>query len=193
MSRHIQPELIAYFDDKLKDNAVAQQAIADKLPRVLLVEAAKTLVGIREKTGNNDGKMVELLQKTIGDAENESYCMSGQQSLIAYVELKLGIKSPVYASEGCLDVWENTPHEQRVKYSPLPGAICIWQHGSSYKGHTGIILACDETTMHLVECNTGGGVDPQGDVVRNGDGCYYTVRSRSGTGDMHVKGWIKPF
>lgn len=194
MARSIESELFDFIDGKLKNDGIAQHAIQTKDARLLMTQAARTLVGIREKTGNNDGHLVELLQETIGDAEHESYCMSTVQSCIAYAETKLGVHSPVFGSEHCLTVWQGTPVEQRVKISPLPGAICIWRHGHTSSGHTGIVLAADEEIMHLVEGNTNAGSnDPNGKVERNGGGCYFTKRSRHGTGDMSVVGFIKPF
>lgn len=192
--RHIQQKMIDFFDMKLKDNGLAQLAKKEENARLLFTEAAKACVGIREKTGNNDGPMVELIQQTIGNAVNESWCMSFVQTCLAYAALKTNKLIPIFESEHCLTVWEKTPKEQKVKITPLPGAICIWRHGNTSNGHTGIVLGCDEDTMHLVEGNTtGGSADPNGAVVREGGGCYYTVRSRYGTGGMRVVGFLKPF
>jgi hypothetical protein len=193
MARQIEPKMVAFLDEKLKSNGLAQHAIEAKDARLLATEAAKVCVGIREKTGNNDGPMVELIQETIGGHDHEAWCQSFVQTCIAYAELKTGIKSPLVAGEHCLSVWEDTPHAQRVKMNPLPGALCIWRHGNSSNGHTGIVLGADEETMHLVEGNTTAGQTPEGKVVREGGGVYYTVRSRKGSGDMHVVGFLRPF
>lgn len=191
--RHIQPAMVTWLDAKLLGNGLAAHALETKDARLLATEAAKSCVGIREASGNNDGPMVELIQKTIGRAENESWCMSFVQTCLAYADLKCGTKTPVFESEHCMTTWNNTPHEQRVKVSPLPGAIVIWRHGSSDSGHTGFVLGCDADTMHCVEGNTTGGIDAGGEIIRDGGGCYYTVRSRYGTGDMRVVGFLKPY
>lgn len=190
--RLIEKDLVKFIDEKLKLNGMAQQAIKDRNPRALLIEAARACVGIREIGGNNKGPMVELMQETLGRAGREAWCMSGVQSWIAYAEQKTGLLSPVYPSEHCLTVWNNTPKNQRVKFMPLPGAICIWRHGTSTSGHTGIILGCDDKIMQLVEANTEAGIVGS-EVVREGGGIYVTERSRKGSGSMKVVGWIKPW
>lgn len=184
--------MMQFFDWRLKENGLANHAIQEKLPRLLLVEAAKVCVGIREKTGNNDGPMVELIQSTIGGADHESWCMSFVQTCLAYAAIKCGAKIPIAESEHCLTVWNETPVEQRVKISPLPGAIVIWRHGKTTNGHTGIVLGADETAMNCVEGNTNAGTK-DGKIVREGGGVYFTERSRYGNGDMQIVGYLKPF
>jgi hypothetical protein len=190
--RHIESKMIEFLDAKLSGNGLAQHAIKNALPRLLMVEAAKVCVGIREATGHNDGPMVELIQRTIGEAEGESWCMALVQTMIAYVEIKLGITSPIYAGEGCTQVWEETSHTQRVKYNPLPGAIAIWKYPGTWKGHTGIVLAADESIFQAVEGNTTNGVIGS-KIIREGGGVYYTERSRAGDGAMRLIGFLKPF
>lgn len=193
MSRHIQQAMIDIINAKIRGNALAVGAINTNNPRLLFTEVAKSLYGIREKTNNNDGPIVELIQETIGDAENESWCMSFVQTCLAYVESVMGVTSPLFASEHCLTVWQNTPPEQRVKIKPLGGAIVIWQHGKTSDGHTGVVLDCDDKIFHTIEGNTTGGTDPNGAVVRDGGGTYFNARSLSGNGDMTVVGFLKPF
>lgn len=192
--RKLQPDLIKYFDDHLANNALAAYAIEHKAPRTLMVEAAKTLIGVREKTGHNDGVIVELLQKTVGGIKGYSYCMYAVQSVLAYAEHKLNIESKVHASGSCLDVWDHTDKSMRVQYTPLQGAIIIWKHMSgNYTGHTGLILSCDEDSFFAIEANTGSGLDINSKVVSNGDGIYMTKRSRRPVGEMQIQGFIKPF
>lgn len=199
MSRHIDQKVIGFLDERLNNNGLANHALAANLPRVLLVEAAKVCVGIREKTGHNDGPMVEALQRCIGGAGREPWCMSFVQSMIAYVEFKFSqmskdlLHSPIAPTEHCMTCWRETPVTQRVEKTPLPGAIIIWRHGKSDSGHTGIVLGCGDKKMQAVEGNTEGGTDPNGEVIREGGGVYFTERSRFGTGSMGVVGFLKPF
>jgi hypothetical protein len=192
-SRVIEPKMVAFIDDRLKNNGLAQHAILEKDARLLMTEAAKACVGIREKTGNNDGPMVELIQETIGGHSHEAWCLAFVQTCIAYAELKTGQKSPLVATEHCMTCFRDTPKDQRVKFNPLPGAVVIWKHGSSDNGHTGIVLGCDEDTFTAVEGNTTSGTNPNGQVVREGGGVYFTRRNRDGNGDMRVQGFLKPF
>lgn len=194
MVRKIQDEMFQYIDAKLVMTDAGKKAIADKNARELFALALECCVGIREEGGNNKGKLVELIQKTIGDAERESWCMSFQQTGIAYVERKLGIVSKYPVSEHCLTCWQDAPAELRVHISPLRGAIVIWQHGKTSNGHTGMVRQPPiGDSFNAVEGNTEGGFAANGAIERDGGGVYYTHRSTNGNGDMRVKGYLKPF
>ena len=207
MSRVIQDQMFFFIEKRLMDNGLAQLHIKNRNPRGLLVEAARVLVGIKELTGNNDGFEVSLIQKTVdGKAQREAYCMATQQTLIAYVERKLGIISPLLATEHCTTLWnwvvKNHP-ELLVKWNPLPGALAIWKHGDAPvetkpPGHTEMVLDADEKIFHAVGGNTSGwttydAAEAGKRVNRDGNGVYYTVRSRKGEGEMQLVGFIKPF
>ena len=191
--RHIEPAMIEYIDIKLKTNGLAQRAIETKAARSLFIQAAQCLVGIREVGGNNEGPMVELIQKTIGNAGKEPWCMSFVQTCLAYAEVKTGITSPIYDSEHCITVWHKSPKVARVNVFPLGGAIVIWRRSTSTKGHTGVLLSADGNLMNCVEGNTESGLDPNGKVERDGGGIYHTVRDMRGTGSLNVVGFLKPF
>lgn len=199
--RKIQIELSQLIDTKLLMNGLAQEHIKNKNPRGLVIEAAKSCVGQREATGKNDGKFVSLVQKTVDNlASGEAWCMAFVQTMIAYAELKTGIKSPLLATEHCLTLWGDTKAkypDQLVKISPLSGAIVIWQHGNTANGHTGFVLDCDETQFSAIEGNASGYLVPvnlvDSKVNREGNGVFYTRRSRDGNGDMKILGFIKPF
>jgi hypothetical protein len=191
MARKLEKELVEYIDSKLKDNAIAQNAIEDKDCRTLLVEVAKCLVGIREKTGRNDGKLVELIQKTSGGRKGHAWCMFFVQTCIGYVELKTGLKSRIKSSGSCASVRLASTPDMKVKSIPLPGAIILWIHANG-NGHTGIAVAADEENFFACEGNTTGGLDEQGNIEREGGGAYYTKRSMNPTGEMNLWGFLKP-
>ena len=196
--KQIEKAMIQFLDEKLSNNGLAQQAIKDKNPRQLMIEAAKACVGIREKSNNNDGPMVELIQETIGGHSNEAWCMAFVQTCIAYAEVKTKTYSSLYVSEHCQTVWKETLKSYRVKKHPLPGAIAIWRHGDSSNGHTGIVLGADNKIFQAVEGNTTSG--KAGDkIVREGGGVYFTERSLQGFPEVKNKtgmilmGFLKPF
>lgn len=193
VKRQIEPKMIAYLDEKLKDNGLAQRAIEMRDARLLFVLAAQACVGIREVGGNNRGPLVELIQETIGGHSREAWCMAFVQTLIAYVEYKLGIVSRLPAGEHCLTVLDQAPSDLIVKFFPLPGAIPIWQHGSSMNGHTGIFLESEDGYMMCIEGNTESGLSLTGRIERDGGGVYHTKRSMKRNGDMHVRAFLKPF
>lgn len=192
--RKIDPKMIDWLDKKLWANGMAEVALKERRPRLLLRLAAESCVGIREVGGNNKGPMVELIQKTVdGQASREAWCMAFVQTMIAYVEEKLDIASGIYASEHCMTTWRKTPEIFRVKYRPLPGAIAIWKHGNTDSGHTGFMCEWLSKSMHMVEGNTESGINPAGKVERDGGGVYSTNRDQKQNGDMKVVGFLKPF
>lgn len=194
MTRRLQPALRDYILARVVNLTDYRTALAARDARTLFILAMKSFIGIREVGGDNRGRAVELLQMTVGDAEREAWCMSTIQSALAFVEQLLGIVSPIAVSEHCLTVWRQTPAVQRVKRAPLPGAICIWRHGTSQSGHTGATISRYVNRVgRLVEGNTSGGVGPTGEIIRNGGGCYETRRSQDGAGTMRVVGFLKPF
>ncbi len=193
VKRKIEPKMVAYLDAKLASNGLAQLAIQEKDARTLFVCAAEACVGIKEKTGNNDGTYVELIQETIGGHDREPYCMAAVQTWLAYAELKCEAISPIYPSEHCMTCWRETDGAQRVKKSPLKGAIIIWKHDGGDHGHTGIVHEPYQSWMFAIEANTTGGIDPGGEIVREGQGIYRTKRAKGKVGSMNLMGYLRPF
>lgn len=186
--REIEPDLVYLIDQRLYGNGLAQQAILHKDARMVFGLAAESLVGIREKGGNNKGREVELIQKTIGDAEQEPWCMAFVQSMLAYAELKCEAKSPVFVTEHVMTCWRETPVAQRVKMAPLKYAIVIWRHEHTDSGHTGVVIENNQqSSMITVEGNT------NGDGSREGDGIYVKKRDWIRNGDLIKQGFLKPF
>lgn len=190
--------MIAWIDKKLAGNGLAQEIICTKdksRARVLLVLVAQACVGIREQGGNNKGPLVELIQETVGGASREAWCMSAVMTWLAYVEHKLGIKSPLIATEHCMTLWRNTPASMRVRSVPAPGAIAIWNYPPGSNGHTGIVTEFGSAPgkMTLVEGNTEAGLTSSGTIERDGGGVYATVRSTKGSAKMKLVGFLKPF
>lgn len=186
MARKIQDKLFLIIDGRIAKNGSAQLAVTNKDPRSLFIFAMEACVGEKE-SGNNQGTFVELVQKTVDNsASKEPWCMALVQTGLAYVERKLGVKSPIVSTEHCLTAWRETVKTQRVKLQPLAGAIIIWQHGTSEQGHTGIMTEYKGKKMTTVEGNTG-------QLFREGDGVYEKERSTTKDGSMKVVGFLKPF
>lgn len=194
MERKLTPEAIKFLSERVANDGRYLHAKKINDPRSGLVALAGTCVGIREKGGNNKGPEVKEFQKTVdGRASSEAWCMAFVETMIAFIEYDFKVKSPIFASEHCMTVWGKTPKAQRVKMSPLPGAIVIWQKGNSSSGHTGIVEGADEKNFTAYEGNTESGVNTKGKVERDGGGVYHTKRSRKGSGSMKVVGFLKPF
>ena len=193
--RQIEPKMVAYIDKKLAGNGLWKDAMDRKDARLLFQLAMEACVGIQEATGRNDGKMVELIQETIGGASGEPWCAALVMTCLAYAEIKCGVVSPIYATEHCQTMFNKTPKAQRVKSIPLPGAIAVWFDVGKSTGHTEIVLGCDGKIMQCVGGNTSGTTKAGNadSVNREGHGCYYTVRSLKSTSKRRLAGFLKPF
>lgn len=192
MKRELNPQMAAWLDSQVKETA--HRALISNDPREIFRWAMIACVGIREKGGNNRGRMVELIQDTLGTADGEPWCMSLVQTCLAFAELRSGHASPIEHSEHCLTVWRETPEAQRVRTLPAPGAIIIWRHGTSDSGHTGCtISAVSFSEFDAVEGNTESGLTAAGKIEREGGGVYQTRRRMTGAGNMHIVGYLKPF
>jgi hypothetical protein len=193
LERKIEPAMVEFLDKKLASNGLAQKAIAEKEFRILFTLAMEALVGIKEEGGNNKGRMIVLIQETVGGHDREPYCMAAVGTCIAYCEVKTGIKSPFPVTEHCLTAWHNAPEELKVKTIPNRGAIPIWQHGKSQAGHTGVLTEwIGDGKFWTVEANTSSGVNAEGKIVREGSGIYHQLRKVDPIGDMHLLGFLKP-
>lgn len=193
MPRELEPKLRAEFERRLAGNGLFASAVERRDPRLIFRLALESLVGVREKGGNNRGPIVELLQQTIGSADGEAWCMALVQSGLAFAEILTGLTSPIFASEHCLTVWNETPKAQRVKIIPGIGAICIWRHGNTTAGHTGVTISpVERNEVELVEGNTEAGLIG-GKIEREGGGIYHTQRSIIRNGNMRVVGYLRPF
>lgn len=177
------------------NNGAAQEAIVKKDARKVMVFAAEALVGIREATGKNDGKMVELIQETVGGHSQEAWCASLVQSCIAYAELMTGVVSPIIASEHCYTMWNKSPKSCRVKIRPLRGAIPIWNYPPTANGHTGVVDEYEHKSgkMLTFEGNTTKGLKKDGTIERDGGGVYHCERSIKSNSKMKLLGFLKPF
>lgn len=199
MKREIKQEMVDFIDGKLSGNALAKAAIENKNARLLFRLAVESCVGIREATGNNDGKMVELIQETVGGASGEPWCMGLQQTCIAYAELKCDVVSLIPVSELCSYVWANTPKFMRVKKIPGPGALAIWgdldpRGRLKASGHVEMVTAYyEDGTFDAIGGNTSGTTKPGAEVNRDGNACVYTKRSIKPTTKRKLLGFLKPF
>jgi hypothetical protein len=188
MDRQIEPELLNWFDEKLKNNGLAQHAMKEKNARLLFGLAAEACVGIVEVGGNNNGPLVRLIQKTIGEASREPWCASFVQSCLAYAEQKTGQQSPVFATEHVQTMWNKTPQVARVKTFPLKYAIVCWRYEGTSNGHTGIVNENNrQSKMYTIEGNT------NDDGAREGHGVFYKKRDWIRNGSLVKLGFLKPF
>lgn len=167
------------------------RAYSEKDANYLTGLAAKALTAlkVREKTNQNDGFMVELIQKVGGGQKGWAWCMYEVQTCIGIAETLTGIKSQVNTSGSCADVrkfCEKLP-DILIEFSQsIFGAVWIKKYADG-SGHTGIFERWKEkfSVAILNEGNTTAG--KVGDkVVREGGGSYQTERQKDSTWVMCI-------
>ena len=196
--RKLQMMLELAIDNQLMKTHPAElyQACRDGHGNVIVSLANKALaeLKVREATNSNDGKFVELIQKTCGGRRGLAWCMYQQQTAVAYAERKLGKVSRLPASGGCADVRAKTPKNMQVAVSDCQaGDIWIWRH-SSGSGHTGNFQSwiVHGKAAVMIEGNTTAG-KIGGKIERNGGGTYQTERAVTYTGTMVLKMVVRAF
>lgn len=198
MGREIRPEMLRYMREFLKDSMLYRIALRDRDAQSLTWLGAQSLLGIRE-VGSNTGPEVALIQDTVGDSNPWPWCASAIQTVLAFVESELLIKSPIIASESIMEMARKSPKELRVrsKDAILAGDIALWRMWRGGKptemGHGGIIEPIDSLSFYSYEGNTDFGLSSEGGIVREGEGFYKKKRKISGSKSMELLGFWRPF
>jgi len=159
---------------------------------VVRVARALDSLGIREEGGNNKGKEVGFIQSIIGNyvanGTGDAWCMSTVQCVVAFIEDFFQVESPLPDTEGVMDCYS--------KAKIIPGMISdkceigtffLWQNGSSWQGHTGVVLSFDGMSMRTFEGNTGAG------SIRDGDGAFTRMRLIGNNGKYKIRGYARVY
>jgi hypothetical protein len=185
--RKIDLDLKLAIDDAGRSNPDFVFATEQKLWRPIMSCVAKAFADTTEDTNSNDGDLIKMMQKTVdGNASGEAYCMAFVQTVIAYVESSLSMRSPLISTEGVLALWNSPSTAPYKNKSPLPGYIAIWQHGQSSNGHSGIVIRVTDSYFKCIEANSHG---PDGIT----QGIFVHDRLFSGDGNMRLLGFLSPF
>ena len=137
--------------------------------------------------------MVQMFQRTIGQAVGEPWCMSFVQYCLTWPDYFIGgEKSQVFASEHCLSVWMKTPINHRIN-TPFPGCIAVWQYGDTSSGHTGLVesYGVDGKRPYIISIE--GNTSDSERIVREGDGVFMKKRFLSYTKKMRLRGFLNPW
>jgi hypothetical protein len=180
-TRKIEQELF----DKIKSTLLKYKPIEyqhahdlkDGNELVYLANKALDLMQVREVPLNsNAGRDVSLIQDTVGGPDHSAWCVSQQQSCVAFAEKDLGITSKLYATESCADL---RAHENGMKIpfeNSKRGDLLIFKKPSGL-GHIGCFVRWIDMMKSAVtlEGNTTSG--KVGDkIVRDGGGSYQCER-----------------
>lgn len=182
--RELNPLIEKYVDDRI------EKFTQEISPTALLLRCLRAMVGIHEEGGNNRGPLVAAIQDTVGGPDAWAWCMSLQQTAVAYVEKKLGVVCDLAESEHCLTVLQEAKRRKATVLVPAPGDLIVWQHGDSQSGHVGCITKVGDY-LECIEGNTSGHDARTGVVSREGDGVYVNLRSKNGAKGMKVVGFVR--
>ena len=134
--------------------------------RTELVAVAASQVGVREKTGKNDGKEVAMYLREVGLSEGYAYCAAG----LTWCHNQLGIPNP--QSAWSPDWFKANVVCRRGKplllpFESLPGQVAGF-YSESKKRVSHVALIESESRQHYftIEFNTNGAGSDDGEGVR---------------------------
>lgn len=192
--RFLHPSLRLMIESEVFVNGIIPDCFNEKDVPACVVKVAQALdsLGIKEEGGNNKGQEVGYIQSIIGSyVENgtgDAWCMSTVQCVVAFIEDFFQVESPLPDTEGVMDCY--------TKAKDIPGLVTnkcevgsffLWQNGTGWQGHTGIVLSHSNTTMNTFEGNTGAG------SIRDGDGAFTRVRLIGNNGKYKIKGFARVY
>lgn len=121
------------------------------------LDTAISYIGVRE-TGNNSGKQVSVFQKVTGTGAGANWCASFvsyclDKGKVTWFKIRSALaqafitKKSIRASRVLLGI-ETVPR----------GALAIWKHGNTWRGHIGIVYSWLKGAGMIVEGNTANAV-----------------------------------
>lgn len=145
-----------------------------KQPKKDITEIYLSQIGVREKTGKNDGQEVEMYLKTVGLGKGYAWCSAYVKWCLVQAEIP-----------NTINAWsptaENKKHivfsNRKFNEEPLPGDVGTLYYSKLKRiGHTYFFhQKINESVYESVEGNT----STQGS--REGDGVYRRIRSFNST------------
>jgi hypothetical protein len=137
--------------------------------RAEVAEVYKSQVGVRERTGNNDGKDVEKYLKSVGLGKGFAWCAA----FVHWCLIEAGVKNTITA-------WSPTAHNKKnivyfnnkfKKPAQQADVITLYYSSKGRIGHTGFFDHMQSESMTVnYEGNTNRGNSNEG------DGVYITFR-----------------
>lgn len=111
-------------------------------------------IGVKEKTGKNDGVEVEQYLKSVGLGKGYAWCQAFLYWGFDNAANALGLKNPMPKTAGVLDCWNKSKAFQVKKGArPEPGDVFTMDFGKG-QGHAGFVLEVVGEFIHTVEGNT---------------------------------------
>jgi hypothetical protein len=146
---------------RMSERNLLNAASPETAQRVKLLQIAMNEVGVREKTGNNDGSRVEAYLATVGLKRGQPWCAA----YVSWVYAQAGFGKP--RSGWSPDLFPAA----RLARSALPGNILgIYFPELKRIAHVGLIVSIRDDWVTSCEGNT----NVAGN--REGDGVYVRIR-----------------
>lgn len=178
--RQLHPDLKSYIQ-----TSPSFQDPTNMTPTETMLMAARCLIGITE---DEHLILTDLIRETIAKPWNEPWCADFAQSCIAYAETVKGVKSPIAASEGVLDMYDRSKLYSAIQPARV-GSIIIWRLGATQEGHCGFITAIDSLLYETIEGNTSN----SSEIDRTGRGVWAKKRAKGGTKTFTEVGFLEVF
>jgi len=140
--------------------------------RAELVRVAESQIGVREKTGKNDGTEVEKYLRVVNLDKGYAWCAA----LMAWTHEEVGVPNPKSAWSPSW-VNKNVVHRKNEKritpFKSQKGQVFgLYYESLKRVGHVGMITGENKLHFITVEGNT------SGHGVREGDGVYGKIRKK---------------
>lgn len=161
----------------------SQAVVSSKRNAVIAVY--KSQIGVREKTGNNDGAAVEVYLRTVGLDKGYAWCAA----FVKWCLVKGGVLQAAAINgmaASCQRKESLVFYQNRWQEQPLQADVfCLYYKSLGRIGHTGFFDGWANRSMgtyYAVEGNTNGGGS------RDGDGVYRRIRQVAAT--HSISRWV---
>lgn len=108
------------------------------------IDTLKSLVGTIEKTGKNDGIVINRIQENCGIARGAAYCNATQYYAFTQSAKQLNIplgKIPMVRSGLANSTYNHAiKHGTKTTYNAQYGDLIVWRRGNTIYGHIGRIV-----------------------------------------------------
>lgn len=152
----------------------------------LSLNIAKTQIGVKEKTGKNDGKEVESYLKSVGLTKGNPYCYAGQYWTF-YKASYLTNKKICIPKSGLANSIFNYAKKngKKTNYKVRIGDFIVWKYSNSWSGHIERVdSVCKAGWVRTVAFNSSG-------IKRDGDGVHSMIRNIAHPlGKMQIRGLV---
>ena len=156
------------------------------------VYVAKTQVGLKEKTGNNDGSHIEGYLKAVGlnPKGRYPYCAAGLYWCFAEASKITGEPIPIKRTASANGIYDDAVKRgQKSNDLPKKGDLLVWKLVNSYNGHIEMIIKPVGNGIYkTIGFNTSSASSGN---QREGQGNYYKYRSiYDPIGRLNVRGIV---